>query len=171
VDADLSNRSDVVLMGQISGAHGILGWVKVRSDTSPQEAIFEYQPWLMGAELRPVSVRDGRRQGRHLVAQLDGVSDRDAAEGLKGQTIAILRNQLPRLPKTQFYWADLVGLRVSTREGVDLGTIREIIATGANDVLVVQGDKERLIPFVTGQYVHEVDLGARTATVDWDPDF
>ena len=171
MDADLDNRSDVVLMGQIAGAHGILGWVKIRSDTNPQEAIFDYQPWLMGAELKPVTWQDGRRQGRHLVAKLDGVADRDAAEGMRGQTIAVFRKQLPKLPQSQYYWADLIGLRVRNREGVEFGTVKEVIATGANDVLVVTGDRERLIPFVTGQYVLEIDLKSRVAQVDWDADF
>ena len=171
MDADLDNRSDVVPMGHIIGAHGILGWVKVRSDTDPQDAIFDYQPWLMGADLKPVKLRDSRRQGRQLVAWIDGVSDRDSAEGLKGETIAVFRNQLPKLPRLQYYWADLIGLRVSNREGVDFGTVKEVIATGANDVLVVQGNRQRLIPFVTGQYVLEVDLKLRSARVDWDADF
>lgn len=171
MDADLKKRSDVVLMGQISGAHGILGWVKIHSDTDPREAILDYQPWLMGADLRPVKVAEGRRQGRHLVVRLDGVSDRNTAENLVGQTISIFRKQLPKLPRTQYYWADLIGLNVRNHEGVDLGTIKEILATGANDVLVVKGDKERLIPFVARQYVVEVDLAARSATVNWDPDF
>ena len=171
MDADLNEPSEVVSMGWISGAHGILGWVKVHSDTEPREAIFEYQPWLMGTDLKPVNLVEGRRQGKHLVAKLEGVSERDTAESLTGQTIAILREQLPKLPRSQYYWADLIGLSVRNHEGVDLGTIKEILATGANDVLVVQGDKERLIPFVSRQYVVEVDLAARSATVNWDPDF
>lgn len=171
MDADLENRSDAVFLGQVAGAHGIQGWIKVRSDTDPPEAILDYRPWLMGTDLKPVKVLGGRRQGRHLVAQLEDVSDRDVAEGLTGLTIAIRRNQLPRLPKSQYYWADLIGLSVRNREDVDFGTVKQVLATGANDVLVVKGDRERLIPFVTGQYVLEIDLEARFARVDWDADF
>ena len=171
MDAELSESPEIVQMGQISGAHGILGWVKIHSDTEPREAIFEYQPWLLGTDLKTVKLVDGRRQGKYLVAKLEGVSDRETAESLQGQVIAIYRNQLPKLPRSQYYWADLIGLSVRNQEGVELGMIREILATGANDVLVVQGDKERLIPFVARQFVVDVDLETRWITVNWDPDF
>jgi len=160
-----------VLLGHVSGAYGVKGWCRIHSDTEPREAIFEYQPWLLGDEERPVKVHQGRKQGKQLVAQLEGVFDRDAAEGLTGQNIAVYRDQLPELPDSHYYWADLIGLKVVNQDGLELGSIKEMIATGANDVMLVQGDRERLIPFVQKQYITQVDLSARRVSVNWDPDF
>ena len=166
-----TDRRAIVVLGRITGAHSIHGWVKVFSSTEPREAIFEYQPWLLGADLEAVRLRQGKQHGSRLIAQLEGVGDREAAEQLADTRIAVYRDQLPALPEGEFYWADLVGLKVRHEDGRDLGTIDHLLATGANDVMVVRGDRERLIPFVRGQYVKEVDLERREVVVDWDPDF
>jgi len=161
----------MVLLGHVASAYGIKGWSRIHSDTEPREAIFDYQPWLIGDEAIPMRVLAGKKQGKHLVAELEGVSDRNAAESLAGQNIAVFRDQLPDLPDSHYYWTDLIGSSVYNQDGLALGMIREMIATGANDVMLVRGDRERLIPFVQGEYVTEVDLGARTVRVNWDPDF
>ena len=162
-------------MGHISGVHGIKGWVKIYSLTEPHEAIFEYQPWLVGEKLQVVHIEQGKKHGKHLIALLKKVRDREQAEGLVDRQIAVYRDQLPELPEEVFYWTDLVGLAVQLEDGTDLGTIRNMLATGANDVMVVQGvlqgERERLIPFVPGPYVISVDLDKRLVVVDWDPDF
>jgi len=160
-----------VLLGYISGAHGLKGWVKVHSDTEPREAILDVQPWMVGNERHAMRVVNGRVQGKRLVAQLEGVDDRDAAEQLTGQEIAVQREKLPELSRSQYYWDDLIGLSVFAQDGSELGQIREMLATGANDVMVVCGDRERLIPFVLGRYVRHVDLVERRLEVDWEADF
>ena len=110
-----------------------------------------------------------------MIALLEGVKDRDGAECLVNQQIAIYRDQFPELPEEEFYWSDLLGLAVQLEDGTNLGTIRSMLATGANDVMVVQGvlqgEHERLIPFVMGPYVKKVDLDKGLVIVDWDPDF
>jgi 16S rRNA processing protein RimM len=169
--ADLGKQQETVLLGHISGVHGIKGWVKIHSDTEPRDAIFDYQPWQVGEEKQIVRVISGRIQGKYLVAELEGVSDRDSAESLAGQQIVVFREQLPKLRDNQFYWSELIGLNVTSAAGQELGVVREMIATGANDVMLVQGDRERLIPFIHGVYVSEVDLAARRMVVNWDPDF
>ena len=83
----------------------------------------------------------------------------------------MFRDQLPELPQGEYYWTDLIGLDVRLEDGRRLGTIDNMLATGANDVMVVRGERERLIPFVPGQYVKEVDLAGGCVTVDWGPDF
>jgi 16S rRNA processing protein RimM len=166
-----NDRRAIVVLGRISGAHGIHGWVKVFSSTEPREAIFEYQPWLLGEDLEAVRLSQGKQHGSRLIAQLEGVGDREAAEELAGARIAVYRDQLPGLSEGEFYWADLVGLKVRHEDGRNLGTIDYMLATGANDVMVVRGERERLIPFVRGQYVKQVDLERREVVVDWDPDF
>ena len=111
--------------------------------------------------------------GKHLIALLDKIEDRDQAESQVNRKIAIYRDQLPELSEDEFYWTDLLGLTVQLEDGMNLGTVRYMLATGANDVMVVQGvsERERLIPFVLGTYVLSVDLDNGLIVVDWDPDF
>jgi 16S rRNA processing protein RimM len=169
-EASAGERKTVVL-GYVAAAHGIHGWVRIHSLTEPREAIFEYQPWLLGESLQEVRLRQGRKHGKRLLAQLEGVDDREQSEALAHRPIAVYRDQFPDLPADEYYWSDLLGLSVKLADGRELGQIESMLATGANDVMVVRGERERLIPFVAGQYVKRVDLDARTVIVDWDPDF
>jgi len=162
---------DLVALGYISGLHGVRGWVKVHSFTEPREAILDYQPWLVGEERVPVRVTDGGRHGKTVIAALEGVTDRDQARELLDSEIAVHRGQLPELPDDRYYWADLQGLTVVNADGSELGRVAGMLETGANDVMVVQGAAEHLIPFVVGTYVRRVDLAARRIEVDWDTDF
>jgi 16S rRNA processing protein RimM len=161
----------IVLLGHVAGVHGVRGWVKIHSLTEPREAIFDYQPWLLGEEREAVRLSEGKKHGNRLIAHFEGVDDRDGAEALVDRPIAVYRGQLPRAAAGQYYWADLVGLEVRLEDGRELGVIDRLIATGANDVLVVRGERERLIPFVHGQYVKAVDLEEGAVVVDWDPEF
>jgi 16S rRNA processing protein RimM len=170
VPATIHKDKEIVL-GHLAGVHGIKGWVKVHSYTDPREAIFNYQPWLLGDSAVKTEVLEGKASGKFLLARLRNVETRDAAEALQGQKIAVGRSSLPTLQGSEFYWADLVGLKVLNQDGAELGQIREMLATGANDVMVVEGDRERLIPFVMGHYVNQVDLERGFVTVDWDADF
>ena len=161
----------ILTLGYVSGIHGVNGWVKIHSLTEPREAIFEYQPWLLGESKQPTRISQGKRHGKHLIALFKEVKDREQAEGLLQLEIAVFRDQLPDLPTTEYYWTDLLGSSVKLEDGTDLGRIRNMLATGANDVMVVQGERERLIPFVQGPYVKSVDLVKGEVIVDWDPDF
>jgi len=161
----------VVQIGHVSGVHGIRGWVKIYSLTDPREAIFNYQPWLLGEPPKEVRITQGKKHGKHLVALLENVNDRDQAENLVNRPIAAYRDQFPELPDDEFYWTDLLGLSVRLGDGTELGTIGKMLATGAHDVMVVQGDRERLIPFVQERYVKSVNLDDGVVLVDWDPDF
>jgi len=158
-----------VELGRIGAPHGVLGWVRVFSDTEPPENILRYRPWLVD-DVEAV-VLEGRRQGKAVIARLKGCEDRDAAAALSGRRIAVYRDQLPPPRADEFYWVDLEGLDVETLAGLRLGQVSHLFATGANDVLVVQGERERLLPFVWEQVVKDVDFGGRRILVDWDPDF
>ncbi len=164
-------ENEFVRVGQVTSAHGVRGWIKVRSDTEPPEAILNYQPWLLGPGRTAVNVSEASERGGALLVLLDGVSDRSGAESLAGTEIAVLRRQFPDLPPGRYYWADLVGCEVVSVNGEPFGQIAEMVETGANDVMRVRGDRERLIPFVTDRYVQSVDLEAGRIVVDWDPDF
>ncbi|MGR9100152.1 MAG: ribosome maturation factor RimM [Gammaproteobacteria bacterium] len=160
-------------VGTISGVFGVKGWVKVFSGTEPRENILNYSPWIVskGKQVKKLRVIEGHRQGRAVVACLEGVNDRDDAMLLCGWSISIEQGQLPEIGQDEYYWTDLIGLKVRTTENVDLGVVHHLMETGANDVLVVKGDRERLIPFLQGRTVIEVDLVAGRILVDWDPDF
>ena len=165
------NSHAIVALGYISAVHGIKGWVKVNSWTRPLDAILEYQPWLLGEEKKAVKILDGRKQGKGVVACLPGIKDRQQASTLVGQQIFIRRDQLPAAAEDEYYWSDLEGLEVHTTKGELLGKVEKLIETGANDVLVIRGQREHLVPFVQGQYVTRVDLDSGLIEVDWDPEF
>jgi len=169
----MSDRS-AVLVGRISGIYGVRGWVKVYSYTQPRENILSYLPWQVGSEdggWRIMKVVEGRSQGKGIVAHLEGFNDRDEVRSLIGLDIKVGRDQLPQAAEDEYYWADLVGLQVETIDGVVLGKIDHLYDTGANDVVVVQGDRERLIPFVRGDVITDIDLDNGVMLVDWDPEF
>lgn len=161
-----------LVLGRISGVFGVAGWVKLFSYTDPREAILKYRHWLRQCDGEWIETQwdQGRRQGKTVVAHFKGVDDRESAERLVGQSIGIWRQELPQAGGDSYYWADLEGLTVITQDGQELGRVAYLIATGANDVLVVQGDQEILIPFVTGTYVLDVDLAAGVIRVDWEWD-
>jgi 16S rRNA processing protein RimM len=163
----------LLTVGRIVGVHGVGGWVKIESFTEPRLRIFAYQPWRLtqaGVETE-IDSAQGHEQGKGMVAKLSGCDDRDAAVALVGAEIRVPRSALPKPKRGEFYWADLEGLDVVTVDGAPLGKVSHLFATGANDVLVVRGERERLIPYVTGQFVKNVDLDAGCITVDWDEDF
>jgi len=135
------------------------------------EAILEYQPWLLGEDKRPVKIVDGRKQGKGLAALLPGYDDREQAATLVGSQIFVERDQLPATEDDEYYWSDLEGLDVHTTKGEVLGRVERLMETGANDVLVIRGEREHLVPFIQGQYVSRVDLEAGLIEVDWDPEF
>ncbi len=163
----------LVIVGRIVGVFGVAGAVKLHSYTEPRENIFRYRPWIvrLGDETREIALPKGKAQGKGIVATLPGVDDRDAAAALMGADVYVRRDALPKPAPGELYWSDLEGLRVRTVEGRELGTVSHLFETGANDVIVVKGDRERLIPFLRDRVVREVDLAAGTMIVDWDPDF
>jgi 16S rRNA processing protein RimM len=162
-----------VNVGQVSGVYGVRGWIRVRSDCEPREQLLDYSPWQLGIGdgWQHYVLEAGRAHGPGLVAKLASVDDREQAKALVGAHIAVERSQLPALTEDEYYWNDLVGLEVVTRDGRELGRVTGLMETGANDVLVVGGERERLIPYIPGQVVLRVDTTAGCIEVDWDPEF
>ncbi|HEY5700741.1 MAG TPA: ribosome maturation factor RimM [Gammaproteobacteria bacterium] len=165
--------NDFIRLGKIAGAYGVRGWVRVSSDTEPADGILHYRPWrlLLNGEWVEVGVAEGRRHSRGVVVRLDGCNDRNAAVAYSGVVIAVPRTQMPALGSGEFYWFDLIGLSVVTRGGEVLGKVNYLMQTGANDVLVLTGERERLIPFINDEVVLNVNLADGRITVDWDPEF
>ncbi|MBC6903863.1 ribosome maturation factor RimM [Saccharophagus sp. K07] len=177
--ADVPSTSIVV--GQLAGVFGVKGWVKVRSFTQPEKNILEYNPWRIktatGIKTLEVDAYNLRPQG--LVVHFKGIDDRDIAAQFGRAEIEVDAAELPELPAGDYYWHQLIGLKVITEEGAPqiLGVVSEMLETGANDVLVVRPSpdsidaRERLVPYVPDLYVRKVDLDARAIYVMWDPEF
>lgn len=168
----MMSQSALVFLGKINGLYGVQGWVKVFSYTDPLINIFNYSPWQLCQQGQQQTViYEGQVQGKGLIARLSGCHTRDEAACFLGAEIAIERTQLPSLTEGEYYWADLVGLKVFNQQDVFLGEVDYVLATGANDVLVLKGERERLIPFVLEYVILVVDLKEKMLRVDWDEDF
>ncbi|MEO7251613.1 MAG: ribosome maturation factor RimM [Arenimonas sp.] len=162
-----------ILLGRVLGAFGVRGELKLHSFTDPVSTALKYQPWLLvhqGVERELKGVR-GRETNKGMVITVPGVDDRDAAEAMAGAEVWVSRSQLPKPAAGEHYWVDLEGLSVVNLEGAVFGTVAYLFETGANDVLVVTGDRERMIPYIPEQFIVDVDFDAQRITVDWDADF
>ncbi len=169
-------RKKWVLVGSIGKPYGIKGWVKVNSYTEPSSNILHYLPWYLlapGKEhpLSPIEIMDNRLHGQHLVVQLKSCKTPESACLFTNRMIYVERQKFSPLAEKEYYWADLEGLKVYTCEKIYLGIVQAIFATGANDVLVVIGDKRYLIPFLLDKTIKSIDIEHQTILVDWDPDF
>ena len=168
----MSEAAQPVVLGRISGLFGVRGWVKVYSYTEPREAILDYDCWLLSGKdgWQEATVAEGQRHGKTVIVRIDGYDDRDKAAGLIGTEIGVSRDWMPETDDDQYYWSDIEGLNVVNRDGKALGKVDYLLETGANDVMVVKGEQERLIPFVRDKVVLGVDLAKGEIRVDWDWD-
>lgn len=188
--------NNMVVMGRIVAPYGVFGWLKIVPDTEAFDGLFDYDHWWLGKgdDWRELVVETAKVHNDVIVVKLKGIDDRDAALACKGKQIAVPRAQLPEADENEYYWSDLIGVRVKNLQDVDFGLIIDVFETGANDVLVVKPDQpqvvtaeiaevkasandvakekqaERLLPF-TAAVVLEVDIKAKTMLVDWDADF
>ncbi|MFN3985188.1 MAG: ribosome maturation factor RimM [Rhodocyclaceae bacterium] len=168
----------MILLGRIVAPFGIKGWVKIQPFGDDPLAWGSMPQWWLGSDAdapietwRPLGVGDCREHGDLLVATLEGIADRNAAEALKGLFVGAPRDALPDTEEDEYYWSDLIGLKVENTGGESLGTVDSLLSTGAHDVLkVVDGDTERLIPFVKA-YVLEVNATDKSIRVDWQKDW
>lgn len=169
----MEKNDDLLIVGRTCGLYGVRGWLRVSSETQPMESILRYRPWLLkvGERWTEVELEQGRPHGKGLIVKLQDVAQREAAEPYQRATIAIRREQLIPCEEGEYYWADLIGLEVLDTHGVLLGKVDYLLETGANDVLVVKGETEVLIPFIQPDVIVEVNLQAGKLIADWDPEF
>jgi 16S rRNA processing protein RimM len=162
-----------IVVGRFGKAHGIKGAITIQSFTEPADNILQYRPWFIkrGNVWEEVRVDNVEQLGKQLIAWLDQVTDRDQASALTNLEIAVSESVLPKLPEGEYYWQQLIGLSVTNLNKVFLGTVTEIIATGANDVIVIEGERRHLVPFLVGRYIQSIDLESREMIVDWDETF
>ena len=157
-------------MGRIFGSWGVRGGVRVDPYSEDPETLAGYKTWLIGreGEWREYKVLEARLHTTQVVAQLAGVDDRDAALKLKGSEVAVPRDSLAKPEDGSYYWSDLVGLAVVNAAGEALGEVKELFSNGAQDVIDVTGEVQRLIPWTA---VKGVDLEARRIEVEWEKDW
>ena len=160
-----------IYLGKITGVHGIKGWLKIQSFSSPPENILNYPSWIINnqGEEDFYSIEQGRKQNNKIVVKLENIDDRTTAESLINSKIQILRSDLPKLSNENYYWSDLVGLSVLNSEEKVIGKIESLIETGANDVMVIitLKDERILIPFVMHEIIKEVNVELNYIKIDW----
>ena len=158
-----------MVVGRIGGAYGIRGWVRLTSFTDPPANLLGYSPWFLrrAGEWQAVDVLETQPHGEGFVARLSGIDDRSAALAIRGSLLGVRADSFPPAEPGEYYWRDLIGLRVVNSDGTLFGTVERLIATGAHDVLVVGGERERLIPFVE-QFVTGVVPEDGLLRVDWE---
>jgi 16S rRNA processing protein RimM len=178
--------ADAIEVGRIAEAWGVKGWFRVLPHSAAPEALFSTKRWYLqppekAAKAFPFSgtvllrVKEAKEHSDSIVARIDEIEDRDAAQALKGARIFVPRSSFPTAADDEYYWVDLLGLEVVNREGLSLGTVRDLLSTGPQTVLVIAYEQagkplERMIPFVAA-YIDKVDLPGRRITVDWQPDY
>jgi len=160
-------------VGQLGSAHGIQGWIKIHSYTEPADNLFHYAPWFCQWQQHwyMLSCDNWRRQGKSYVGHLISCDDRNLAALYTNLDLYIPRTLLPEPDSNEYYWHDLQGLQVINQNGIKLGVIDHLFNSGASDIMVIIGDKERLLPYVLEDIVVKVDLTNRCIHVIWDPEF
>lgn len=170
---------DLAQVGYVAGAYGLKGGIRITPFAPEADALLTVKTWWLDKPvLRPVTVRTAKMHSGDVVATLDGLSDRESAEALKGASVQVSRSAFPALPDDEYYWSDLIGLDVVNLQGEALGKVADMMSNGAQSILRIEPvpdpgvDKapERLVPFVD-QFVKTVDLAARKITVDWGLDY
>ena len=175
--------TDPVVIGRLTAVYGVKGWLKVHSFTEPMDNFLGYRQCFFQrqGQWQPLAIEAGRVHGKGLVVKLRGVDDPETARLYSGCDVAVSTSELPALDDDEFYWHELEGLQVfvdhAERGRLLLGRVDHLMETGANDVLVVQpcegsiDQRERLLPYLPGQVVLEIDLEAGEMLADWDPEF
>ena len=176
--------ADAVEVGRVVDAWGIKGWIKVQPYSAEPQALFSSKRWYVRPSERGIQAFTGvlrlpivevRDHGDAVVASVHGVDERGQAEGFKGARIFVSRSSFPTAATDEYYWVDLLGLEVVNRQGARLGTVKDLVSTGPQTVLVIVDDLpahpvERMIPFVS-KYVDTVDVDGGRILVDWQPDY
>jgi 16S rRNA processing protein RimM len=180
--------ADAIQVGRIADAWGLKGWFKVLPHSADPEALFSSKRWYLqptergkaafaGTQL--MRIREAKVHSDTIVAVAHEMEDRDIAQALKGSRIFIPRSSFPTPELDSYYWVDLMGLNVVNREGIALGVVKDLLATGPQTVLVIEYTEtidsaekvqERMIPFVS-HFVDDVNLAEKRITVDWQPDY
>jgi 16S rRNA processing protein RimM len=169
----VSTQANWIVIGRFGRPHGIKGFVTVHSFTDPRDNILRYTDWhaYLDYTWQPIKLLSVEVHNKAIVAQVEGFPEREKVARLTNIEIAVAKEQLAELEPGEYYWHQLVGMNVLNQKGESFGKVMEVMPTGANDVLVVQGEKRYLIPYLPGQFIINIDDSQQIITVDWDLDF
>lgn len=169
----MNNQTNWIVIGHFGRPYGIKGFVTVHSSTDPRDNILSYTDWhvFLNNTWQPVKLLAVESHHKAIVALVEGYPEREIAAQLTGAQIAVHKEQLAQLKPGEYYWHQLIGMNVIGQQGEAFGKVVDVLATGSNDVLVVEGEKRHLIPYLPGQFVLDVNLSQQVITVDWDMDF
>ena len=171
----MDNSTDWLIVGRFGRAHGIKGLITVHSFTEPRDNILRYTNWhaYLGMQWQPLNILHIEANNKSILAQVEGYREREQVASLTNIEIGVSRDQLPTLESGEYYWHDLVGMQVVNQQGETLGKVSEIMPTGSNDVLIIEGEESgrHLIPYLLGHFIISIDPSQRIITVDWDANF
>jgi len=169
VDNDLA----WLVVGRFGRPHGIKGFITVHSFTEPRDNILQYTNWhaVLKQQRQPLDLLQIETNDKGILVQVAGYPEREQVANLTNLDIAVSAVQLPSLQPGDYYWHELIGMEVISAQGSTLGKVIEILSTGSNDVLVIEGIKRHLIPYLPGRFVLEVNKEQKLIKVDWDMDF
>lgn len=166
----MASSDKKLVIGRFGKTHGLKGWLRIYSVTSPIENILQYQPWqiIENGHYIELKVTDTREHSESFLVHIEGYDTPESAKGLIGQAVFMDQEQLPTLSPDQYYWSDLEGLSVYNVHGALIGEVDYLMEAGACDVMVIKGDKkEILIPFDKQHVIKSVDLKQRKIVVDY----
>lgn len=166
----MNKESDWVILGRLGRPQGLKGFIRVISFTEPESNILDYLPWHIQKKDHwiPLQVDNFQVQNKTILVKIEDYTEREAVAELTNCNIGVLREQLPNLLAGEFYWHELQNMTVQNKEGIVLGQVTQIMPTGTHEVLVIEGKKHHLIPYVPEIYILEVDPVQRQIIVDWD---
>ena len=164
---------DWVIIGKFGRVHGIKGFITLISFTEPRDNIFKYPHWhaYINEHWQPLRLVEKELTAKHFLVRIEGYTERHQAANLTNIKVGILKKELPSLPPDEYYWHELIGMVVTNLQGIVLGKVIDLLPTGANDVLIVEGKRQHFIPYLPGQFVVKIDKNGKSMTVDWDEDF
>ncbi|KTC90794.1 ribosome maturation factor RimM [Fluoribacter dumoffii] len=169
----MNSQANWIVIARFGRPHGIKGFVTVHSFTEPRDNVLKYANWhaFINNKWQPIKLTHAEVQNKSIIVQVEGYPERESVACLTNIEIAVQQEQLETLKPGEYYWHQLIGMKVINQQGELFGNVTEIIPTGANDVLVIEGNKRHLIPYLPGQFILDIDSNRQIITVDWDVDF
>jgi 16S rRNA processing protein RimM len=166
-------EENIIVLAKIGKPFGLKGFLKVHSYTNPPESLLSYPALFLQSKQDwvPCEFEATEPKTTHLRVKFAGVNTPEAAQAFTNLLIGAPRSQLSSPAATEYYWADLEGLTVMTRDQIILGKVLYLMNVGASDLMVVKGDQEHVIPFVLDEIVLKVDFDQKTILVNWNTEF
>ena len=172
---DRADAPNIQIVAKIKGAHGLKGFVRVRSYMDPPVNLKNYNAVYISKEEglswgSPLKF-DLRSNNRDFLGVLEGVTNREEALSLTGALLGVDRKAFGALEEGEFYWSDLLGSVVKNQEGFQFGILKRFIETGSNDVMEIEGKEANLLIPFSSKYLKCIDAEKRVISVDWEKEW